>query len=108
MRFLIYTKQILCNTSALGVMITGLMLTSSLSFAIAQPGSMSEKKTCRVKTNDIGTIVGRGKNDSEAFEDAATQCFDKREERYKAAKHASLDEEAGLVMIDVCANIKCG
>lgn len=66
-----------------------------------------EKTTCKVATNDIGTIVGRGANKDTAFEDAATQCFDRRAKLYQMRKGASVDEDSGLVMIDMCANIKC-
>lgn len=69
----------------------------------------AEMATCKVKTNDIGTIVGKGRNPSAAFEDAATKCFDRREKLYKMKnKQAALDEDSGMVMIDNCANIKCG
>ncbi|MES2855982.1 MAG: hypothetical protein V4692_08965 [Bdellovibrionota bacterium] len=65
-------------------------------------------KTCKVSTNDIGTIVGSGSNREAAFEDAATKCFDRRSQLYQMKKGANVDEDAGLVMIDMCANIRCG
>jgi hypothetical protein len=69
----------------------------------------SDSATCKVATNDIGTIVGKGKTKSAAFEDAAVKCFDRREQLYKMkTNQASLDEDSGMVMIDACANIKCG
>ena len=70
--------------------------------------SQSRKSVCKVVTNDIGTIIGQGRSPAAAFEDAATQCFDRRERLYKMSKGGNVDEESGLVMIDLCANIKCG
>jgi hypothetical protein len=67
----------------------------------------ASKTACKVVTNDVGTITGRGPSSSDAFEDAATQCFDRREKLYKMKKGTNVDEESGLVMIDACANIKC-
>jgi hypothetical protein len=67
----------------------------------------TDKKTCKVNTNDIGTIIGRGSNSDAAFEDAATQCFERRAKLHEIKKGTAIDEEAGLVMIDVCANIRC-
>ncbi|RYZ66476.1 MAG: hypothetical protein EOP05_19090 [Proteobacteria bacterium] len=66
-----------------------------------------DKKVCKVLTNDIGTIVGRGPTSADAFEDAATQCFDRRESLFRMKKGSNLDEETGLVMIDSCANVRC-
>ena len=84
----------------------GALLAVSVLFShTAQAG---EQKTCKVKTNDIGTIVGRGPSSDAAFEDAATKCFDRRASLYRAKKGTNVDEDAGLVMIDTCANIKCG
>jgi hypothetical protein len=67
-----------------------------------------DKSTCKVSTNDIGTIIGRGSSSSDAFEDAATQCFERREKLYRMKKGSSMDEDTGLAMIDNCANIRCG
>ena len=88
--------------------IFALVLMLVLSFAQLGHAEASEKKTCKVATNDIGTIIGRGSNADSAFEDAATQCFERREQLYKMKKGNSVDEETGLVMIDMCANIRCG
>jgi hypothetical protein len=86
----------------LGMMVT--MMT-----CLAHPGYAAvDKKTCKVSTNDIGTIIGRGSSRDAAFEDAATQCFDRREKLYQMKKGGSVDEDSALVMIDMCANIQCG
>lgn len=90
-------KQVL----AFALIAAAIQLTS---FSQAHAG---DKKVCKVATNDIGTIVGRGSNSDAAFEDAATQCFDRRESLYRMKKGGDLDEETGLVMIDSCANIRC-
>lgn len=63
--------------------------------------------TCVYKSDDLGTIVGRGPSSSAAFEDAATKCFDRRAHLYKAKHNQTVDEDAGLTIIDVCANITC-
>ncbi len=62
---------------------------------------------CKVQTNDVGTIVGKGRSPSAAFEDAATKCFERHAELHKMTKGKSVDEDSGLVMIDACVNIKC-
>lgn len=75
----------------------------------AHPGHAAvDKGTCKVSTNDIGTIIGHGSSRDAAFEDAATQCFERREKLYKMRKGAVVDEDSALVMIDTCANIRCG
>ncbi|MES2962391.1 MAG: hypothetical protein V4760_00780 [Bdellovibrionota bacterium] len=79
-----------------------------LSFAQLGQAQAGEKKVCKVSTNDIGTIVGKGSNSDAAFEDAATQCFDRRSKLYSMKNGGSVDEDSGLVMIDMCANIRCG
>jgi hypothetical protein len=85
-----------------------LVLMLLLSFAQLDSAEAAEKKVCKVATNDIGTIVGRGPNSDAAYEDAATQCFDRRSKLYSMKKGSGPDEESGLVMIDMCANIRCG
>ncbi len=64
-----------------------------------------QQQVCRVETGDIGTIIGRG---PAAFEDAATQCFDRRMQLYKARYGKKADMETGEIFIDLCANITCG
>jgi hypothetical protein len=84
----------------------GLLICIGMS-ALTSTAHASEKK-CKVATNDVGTIIGRGPSSEEAFEDAATQCFDRHEKLYKMKKSSDhVDEDSGLVMIDVCANIRC-
>ena len=85
--------------------ILGLVAAVQLASFSAQAG---DKKVCKVATNDIGTIIGRGPNSDLAFEDAATQCFDRRAQLYRLQKGGNLDEDTGLVVIDSCANIRCG
>lgn len=71
-------------------------------------GSFAQaSETCKVETSDIGTIVGKGSNSSEAFEDAAEKCFDRRAALYRAKRGRSLAEDDGLVIIDICANVRC-
>ena len=83
-----------------------LLLAASVQF-VGFSAMASDKKVCKVSTNDIGTIIGRGTSSSAAFEDAATQCFERREALFQMKNGASMDEETGMVMIDACANIRC-
>jgi hypothetical protein len=66
-----------------------------------------ETQTCKVKTADIGTIIGHGKTSDAAFENAITSCFELREKNYIYSHGFSADEDTKVVMIDVCANIVC-
>lgn len=76
--------------------------------AILLIGSLAQaRETCKVETSDIGTIVGKGNSSSEAFEDAAEKCFDRRAALYRAQRGRSLAEDDGLVIIDICANVRC-
>ncbi len=80
-----------------------LLLTAfSLMASIAQA-----KETCEVKLSDIGTIVGVGGSPSEAFEDAATKCFDRHAQIHRSRFGRSLAEDDGLAIIDICANVRC-
>jgi len=81
----------------------GLLL---LTFCLSAPAH-ANSKNCKVSTNDVGLIVGHGKTDSKAFEDAATQCYEKRTKRFKILKGKDVDEDSGVAMIDACANIRC-
>ncbi len=88
--------------------ITMALLSGLVLMALSTPAHASDKKTCKVATNDVGTIVGRGSNSEKAFEDAATQCFDRHAQLYKMRKGKDMtDDDAGLTVIDVCANISC-
>ncbi len=83
-----------------------------LSIALIDRSEASEAKieqkepqqVCRVETGDIGTIIARG---PAAFEDAATQCFDRRMQLHKVRHGKPADMETGELFIDLCANIKC-
>jgi hypothetical protein len=93
-----YTTQLL----TLGALFIGMFVVSPMAEASVQ------KITCKVATNDIGTIVGQGRSYLAAFEDAAEQCFERRAKLHRLKNHSDLDEDSGLVVIDTCANIKCG
>ncbi len=80
----------------------------SLSFLIA--ASSANAAQCKVKLEDIGTIIGHGATKDLAFEDAATKCYEKRESRFgsrRSASAAALDEDTKLTLIDLCINVKC-
>ncbi len=65
--------------------------------------SQASAAVCKVEMHDIGSIVGIGSTHEEAFEDAATKCFDRR----VALRGGMPDEETALELINICANIKC-
>ena len=69
--------------------------------------SASEKRSCRVETTDVGTITGHARGEISALEDAATQCFDRHDQLSLKVHGRLMDEEAGITVIDQCANIKC-
>jgi hypothetical protein len=79
----------------------------AISSAWASSASAKDVSTCKVKTNDVGTIIGKGRSPSAAFEDAAVKCFERHADLHQMTKGKKVDEDAGLVMIDTCANIKC-
>jgi hypothetical protein len=85
---------------AKGLLVAGLLLSFSSAFA--------GEKTCKVSTNDIGTIVGTGASRDAAYEDAATKCFDRHAQLFHMKKGSDMDEDSGMTVIDVCANIRCG
>jgi hypothetical protein len=85
--------------------VTHLLLVAGVLFGVSV--AMAAEKTCKVVTNDIGTIVGQGSNRDAAFEDAATKCFDRHAQLYRLKKGKDVDMDSGEVMIDVCANIRC-
>lgn len=72
---------------------------------VAFSASPAQAAICKVSLDDIGTIIGKGRTPNLAFEDAATKCFDKKRAKLRSA--ASLDEETGLNIIDICANVRC-
>ncbi len=82
-------------------------LAFGMSIMIFSQAEAGEKKICRYTASDIGTIVGKGANFPQAYEDAATQCFERQAERYRKKHKAELDEDHGIAIIDVCANITC-
>ncbi|MBN8541740.1 MAG: hypothetical protein J0L82_15215 [Deltaproteobacteria bacterium] len=64
--------------------------------------------TCKVRLEELKTtIVGKGSTAELAFEDAATQCFEKKASRARRPSQNSVDEELGLAIIDQCANVRC-
>ncbi len=91
-------------TSNLALLIVRIILVTALIFAL----SKAHATTCVYKTNDIGTVVGKGKTKNEAFSDAALQCFSRREKLYKIVKNIEhVPEEVTLTLIDICANLRC-
>ena len=64
--------------------------------------------TCKVRLEELKTtIVGKGLTAELAFEDAATQCFEKKASRARRPSHSAIDEDLGLAIIDQCANVRC-
>ena len=87
----------------LGRIFFGIVLVMAAFLAVQ---SRAEAAICKVKLEDVGTIIGKGATKNLAFEDAAEQCFDKKASKARRAA-ASLDEDTGLNIIDVCANVRC-
>lgn len=64
--------------------------------------------TCKVRLEELKTtIIGKGSTAELAFEDAATQCFEKKASRARRPSQNSVDEDLGLAIIDQCANVRC-
>src|SRR3954469_4835848 len=88
-----------------GVKMKSLIL---LQIALTFGASIAQaNETCKVKTTDVGTIVGKGSTQDSAFEDAATKCYDLRAQLFKAHHGRVPAEDDGLAIIDVCANVRC-
>jgi hypothetical protein len=68
--------------------------------------TQAQAATCKVKLEDVGTIIGKGATKNLAFEDAATQCFDKKASKV-SRNSASVKEDVGMNIIDICANVRC-
>ncbi len=66
----------------------------------------AQAAVCKVKLEDVGTIIGKGSTKNLAFEDAASQCFDKKASKARR-QTASMSEDVGLNIIDICANVRC-
>ena len=76
--------------------------------ALTLMGSIAQaKETCEVKLNDIGTVIGVGSDQSAAFEDAATKCYDRHAQIHRSRFGRNLKEDDGLAIIDICANVRC-
>lgn len=78
-----------------------------LSFTLVSNAKAAGKAICKVETADIGTIIGRGPSSEAAFEDAATQCFERRRQLHKARYGRESDMDTGELYIDVCVNVSC-
>ena len=68
-------------------------------FFVSMPGLAQE--TCTLKIYDI-EITASGKTTNQAFENAATQCFDQLNSR-----RANLTESQKLALIELCVNQRC-
>jgi hypothetical protein len=79
----------------------------TLTLPLGARASGAKQETCKIVTNDVGTITGRGPSSAQAFEDAATQCFDRHVALYKNKHQSKTDEDTGLLYIDICANVRC-
>jgi len=106
------TREVHVKPSFVLVLATATLLSLSLNVVLISPALASEKatkmKACKVNTNDVGLIIGRGPSSMDAFEDAATQCFERRSQRFQMKRGTNMDEETGLTVIDACANLTCG
>lgn len=88
-----------------------LLLMTLLSLSVIGVGTTSAEargnKTCRVETTDVGLIIGKGRSADAAFEDAATQCFERHSRVHQSKTGRAPDEALGLEIIDTCANLRC-
>lgn len=89
------------------LMIAALWLGAAGILAAPQAHAARGKTTCRVETTDVGTIIGKGRSAEAAFEDAATQCFERHSRLHQSKTGRSPDESSGLDIIDTCANLRC-
>jgi hypothetical protein len=78
-----------------------LALMITLTVAQAHAGG---KEVCKIQD---GKFIGHGATKDAAFEDAATQCFEKFRSQYRAKHGDNVGEDTGLMYIDICANVKC-
>ena len=83
-------------------------LTLFLLSSLSALGNSDKLITCKVKTGDIGTIMGVGTDKFKAYEDAAEKCFDKRSAMFETLRKKKLSTDRGLDFIDACTNISCG
>jgi hypothetical protein len=87
--------------------IAALLLGATGTLTAPEAHAAKGKSTCRVETTDVGTIIGKGRSAEAAFEDAATQCFDRHSRLHQSKTGRSPDESSGLDIIDTCANLRC-
>lgn len=70
--------------------------------------SHANAATCKVTLEGFkNPIVGKGATKNLAFEDAATICFEKKRASSLRSAASTLSEDAGLAIIDECANVRC-
>lgn len=79
----------------------------AIALLVALLSPLAQSAVCKVKTNDIGSITGKGSTQENAFLNAAEQCFERREKLHKMKKGTGFDEDTGVAVIDSCANITC-
>jgi hypothetical protein len=97
------------KTSSSKALVLGALLFSTAVILMgASPAQAARgKSTCRVETTDVGVIIGKGRSADAAFEDAATQCFERHSRLHQSKTGRSPDESSGLDIIDTCANLRC-
>lgn len=79
---------------------------STLIFVVAAQ-AREDIFTCRAEVPGLKPIVGSGHSKEEAFEDAATQCFEQFRKHHRKMRGVESDEETGVFYIDTCANLIC-
>lgn len=70
---------------------------------IAQAADFS----CKIRTGDVGAVVGHGSKPDDALSDARFKCGERRADAFKAIRHADVDEERMSDFIDSCINLSC-
>lgn len=78
--------------------------------AIALMAAPAQAASCKFENEEIGSVVGYGRTHALAFEDAITQCFDKRVAKASSGRRTAtsgVEEGLGMDSIDLCANLTC-
>jgi hypothetical protein len=69
----------------------------------------SQAAICKIKTESVGTVIGKGSDREAALEDARVQCFDRNVNEFVSHNQLNPDEETRLSIIDECVNYDhCG
>lgn len=92
-------------TSNMAVLLLRVILIVALLFILT---TFAHAASCRMRFNDIGTIVGVGGTKSDAFSDAALNCFSAYDDLHRRLHNGHrMEGDEALAVIDICVNKKC-